>query len=101
FAGGWARALPHPRAARPRRPNEILNREGGVSDQVKSVQDVASPPIGRAASWIPAIRDRATSERFRPYLLVLILMAALAFPYLDHNEGDIDAAANALAFAML
>jgi len=72
-----------------------------VSDQVKSVQDVASPPIGRSASWIPAIRDRATSERFRPYLLVLILMAALAFPYLDRNEGDIDAAANALAFAML
>ena len=71
-----------------------------MSDQVKSVQDVA-PAIGRAASWIPAIRDRATSERFRPYLLVLILMAALAFPYLDRNEGDIDAAANALAFAML
>jgi len=72
-----------------------------VSDQVKPVQDVASPTIGRAASWIPAIRDRVTSERFRPYLLVLILMAALAFPYLDRNEGDIDAAANALAFAML
>jgi len=72
-----------------------------VSDQVKPVQDVASPAIGRAASWIPAIRDRATSERFRPYLLVLILMAALAFPYLDRNEGDIDAAANAVAFAML
>ena len=72
-----------------------------MSDQVKSVQDVASPAIGRAASWIPAIRDRAGSERFRPYLLVLILMAALAFPYLDRNEGDIDAAANALAFAML
>jgi branched-chain amino acid transport system permease protein len=72
-----------------------------VSDQVKPVQDVASPALGRAASWIPAIRDRATSERFRPYLLVLILMAALAFPYLDRNEGDIDAAANALAFAML
>ncbi|HTO61924.1 MAG TPA: branched-chain amino acid ABC transporter ATP-binding protein/permease [Bradyrhizobium sp.] len=72
-----------------------------MSDQVKPVQDVASPTIGRAASWIPAIRDRVTSERFRPYLLVLILMAALAFPYLDRNEGDIDAAANALAFAML
>ncbi|MBV8697365.1 MAG: ATP-binding cassette domain-containing protein [Bradyrhizobium sp.] len=72
-----------------------------MSDQVKPVQDVASPAIGRAASWIPAIRDRATSERFRPYLLVLILMAALAFPYLDRNEGDIDAAANAVAFAML
>jgi branched-chain amino acid transport system permease protein len=72
-----------------------------VSDQVKPVQDVASPAIGRSANWIPTIRDRVTSERFRPYLLVLIVMAALAFPYLDRNEGDIDAAANALAFAML
>src|SRR6516225_2351153 len=50
---------------------------------------------------IPAIRDRLRSEKFRPYLLAIILMAALAFPYLDRNEGDIDAAANALAFAML
>src|SRR5262249_12531960 len=50
---------------------------------------------------IPAIRDRVSSEKFRPYLLAIILMAALAFPYLDRNEGDIDAAANALAFAML
>src|SRR5215475_15773112 len=28
-------------------------------------------------------------------------MAALAFPYLDRNEGDIDAVANAFAYAML
>jgi branched-chain amino acid transport system permease protein len=51
--------------------------------------------------WISAIRDRVSSEQMRPYLLVFILMAALAFPYLDRNEGDIDAAANALAYAML
>jgi len=57
--------------------------------------------MGRLNSWIPAIRDRVKSEQFRPYLLVIILVAALAFPYLDRNEGDIDAAANALAFAML
>src|SRR6516225_5377463 len=50
---------------------------------------------------IPAIRDRLRSEKFRPYLLAIILMAALAFPYLDRNEGDIDAAANALSFAAL
>src|SRR5215470_10285611 len=50
---------------------------------------------------IPAIRDRVSSEKFRPYLLAIILMAALAFPYLDRNEGDIDAAANALSFAAL
>src|SRR5215470_9806450 len=50
---------------------------------------------------IPAIRDRVSSEKFRPYLLAIILMSALAFPYLDRNEGDIDAAANALSFAAL
>ncbi|HWX61005.1 branched-chain amino acid ABC transporter ATP-binding protein/permease [Bradyrhizobium sp.] len=68
---------------------------------VKSAQQVAAPAMGRLNSWIPAIRDRVKSEQFRPYLLVIILVAALAFPYLDRNEGDIDAAANALAFAML
>ena len=68
---------------------------------VKSAQQVAAPAIGRFNSWIPAIRDRVKSEQFRPYLLVILLVAALAFPYLDRNEGDIDAAANALAFAML
>ncbi|MBV9531491.1 MAG: hypothetical protein JO283_10595, partial [Bradyrhizobium sp.] len=55
----------------------------------------------RSHSLISAIRDRARSEQFRPYLLVIILLTALAFPYLDGNEGDIDAAANALAYAML
>jgi branched-chain amino acid transport system permease protein len=73
-----------------------------VSDsQVKPAQEVASQPLGRSQSFISAIRHRAKSEQFRPYLLVVILMAALAFPYLDGNEGDIDAAANALAYAML
>jgi branched-chain amino acid transport system permease protein len=73
-----------------------------VSDfHVKPAQEVATPAMGRLSGWIPAIRDRVRSEQFRPYLLVIILAAALAFPYLDSNEGDIDAAANALAFAML
>ena len=68
---------------------------------VKPVQQAASPALGCLTSWISAIRHRTGSEQFRPYLLVIILMAALAFPYLDGNEGDIDAAANALAYAML
>jgi branched-chain amino acid transport system permease protein len=69
--------------------------------QLERAQEVAPPAMGRSHSWIPAIRDRARSERFRPYLLAIILAAALAFPYLDGNEGDIDAAANAFAYAML
>ncbi len=62
-----------------------------------------TPPAAmiRLHSWIPAIRDRAKSERFRPWLYGLILLFALAFPYIDGNEGDIDSAANALAYAML
>ena len=57
--------------------------------------------LGRAHSWISAIRDRAKGEKFRPYLIGIILLAAIAFPYIDGNEGDIDAAANAFAYAML
>lgn len=57
--------------------------------------------LGRAHSWIPAIRDRAKGKKFRPYLIGIILLAAIAFPYIDGNEGDIDAAANAFAYAML
>ena len=72
-----------------------------MQDRLKPVHEAASPAIGRLQGMIPAIRDRLSSEKFRPYLLAIILMAALAFPYLDRNEGDIDAAANALAFAML
>src|SRR6185437_10184162 len=57
--------------------------------------------MGRLLGVIPAIRHLVSSEQFRPYLLTIVLIAALAFPYLDGNEGDIDAGANALAFAML
>lgn len=58
-------------------------------------------PVGRVLTRISAARAFARSERLRPYLLAIVLLAALAFPYLDGNEGDIDAAANALAYAML
>jgi branched-chain amino acid transport system permease protein len=57
--------------------------------------------MGRSHSWISVMRDLARSQQFRPYLLAVILVAAFAFPYLDGNEGDIDAAANGLAYAML
>ena len=69
--------------------------------QLEQAQEAAPPAMGRSHSWIPAIRDRAKSEPFRPYLLALLLMAALAFPLLDGNEGEIDAAANAYAYVML
>src|SRR6202044_2884859 len=86
-------------SAAQRRPN----RKGrGVPDpHLERAEEAAPPAMGRWHSWIPAIRDRARSEGFRPYLLVIILVAALGFPWIDGNEGDIDAAANALAYAML
>jgi branched-chain amino acid transport system permease protein len=68
---------------------------------LQPVEEAAPSAMGRSRSWIPAIRDRARRQQLRPYLLGIILMAALAFPYLDSNEGDIDAAANAFAYVML
>src|SRR5260370_10182262 len=41
-----------------------------------------------------------SNERQRAVALVL-LAAAIVFPFIDGNEGDIDAAANASAFAIL
>ena len=73
-----------------------------MADQhLERVQQAVLPAIGRSQSLVKAIRDRVGSEQFRPYLLAIIFVAALAFPYIDRNEGDIDAAANALAYAML
>jgi branched-chain amino acid transport system permease protein len=73
-----------------------------VPDPHLDPSQVAAPPaMGRSYSWIPAIKDGANSPRVRPYLLTAILAAALAFPYLDGNEGHIDAVANAFAYAML
>jgi branched-chain amino acid transport system permease protein len=73
-----------------------------VADQhLERAQEAVLPAMGPAHNWIQTIRDRVGSEQFRPYLLALILVAALAFPYIDRNEGDIDAAANALSYAML
>ena len=41
------------------------------------------------------------TETGRRILLGALLVLAFAFPYIDRNEGDIDAMANAFAFAML
>jgi ABC-type branched-subunit amino acid transport system ATPase component/ABC-type branched-subunit amino acid transport system permease subunit len=79
-----------------------------VPDSHLEPAEVAAPPsmgrpheLARGQSWIPAILDRAKSEKFRPYLIGIIILLALAFPLIDGNEGDIDAAANAFAYAML
>jgi branched-chain amino acid transport system permease protein len=72
-----------------------------ADQQLERAQEAVLPAMGPSHNWIQTIRDRVGSEQFRPYLLALIFVAALAFPYIDRNEGDIDAAANALSYAML
>ncbi len=56
-----------------------------------------APPIGR---MLPALRGWAT-PRTRSAGIACVLIAALLFPPVIQNDGDIDAAANALSFAAL
>src|SRR3984893_3346190 len=55
----------------------------------------------RARSFVAPLTERIGAAAGRRIGLAVIAVAALAFPFLDGNEGDIDAAANALAFATL
>ena len=64
--------------------------------------ETASPPaMGRGTSFIPSIWDRATGVAVRRSFIIAFLLIGAVLPLLDHNEGDIDAGANALAFAIL
>ena len=47
------------------------------------------------------LRAWSQTEKGRRILLGTLLLFAIAFPFIDRNEGDIDALANAFAFAML
>jgi branched-chain amino acid transport system permease protein len=49
------------------------------------------------AAW----RERVRSPAGRRWAVTAIAAAAFTFPLIDGNDGDIDAAANALAFAIL
>ena len=62
---------------------------------------MANTPIEQTRSLIPALWERLFSDEWRRAVLGAILVFAIAFPILDANEGDIDAAANAMAFAIL
>jgi len=56
--------------------------------------DAGKPPI---VPWRARVRDIIS----RPTSIAAIAAAAFAFPLIDRNDGDVDAAANALAFAIL
>jgi branched-chain amino acid transport system permease protein len=61
----------------------------------------APPAMGRGASFLPAIRDRARGMAGQRAFLLALLVLGIFFPLIDRNEGDIDAVTNALAFAIL
>jgi branched-chain amino acid transport system permease protein len=55
----------------------------------------------RASGSVAPLTERIGAAAGRRSGLALIALAALAFPLVNGNEGNIDAAANALAFATL
>ncbi len=69
--------------------------------QLQPSETVAPPAMGRGASFLPAIFDRARGQAGRRGFVVVLLVLGVLFPLIDGNEGDIDAAANALAYAIL
>src|SRR5271168_2182058 len=64
---------------------------------------LSDPPalMARGDSLISTIWKRAQSAIGRRVFVAVLLVAAALFPIVSGNEGDIDAAANALAFAIL
>ncbi|HVC50799.1 MAG TPA: branched-chain amino acid ABC transporter ATP-binding protein/permease [Stellaceae bacterium] len=62
-----------------------------MSDQVEEKADLLATPALRA--W--------ATPRFRSVGVACVLAGALLFPPLIRNDGDVDAAANALSFAAL
>jgi branched-chain amino acid transport system permease protein len=62
---------------------------------------VSPPHSQEPAGLLSALRARLAGMAGRRTFLIALLLFALVFPFIDGNEGDIDAAANALAFAIL
>jgi ABC-type branched-subunit amino acid transport system ATPase component/ABC-type branched-subunit amino acid transport system permease subunit len=69
----------------------------------RSAEEVrsASPQHSWPAKVLFTLRERLKGTAGRRAFLGALLLFALLFPLIDGNEGDIDAAANALAFAIL
>jgi len=60
-----------------------------------------APGLGVSNRIKPTIRERLQGTAGRRAFIVVLLVLGILFPLIDGNEGDIDAAANALAFAIL
>jgi len=66
-----------------------------------SLGNAASPDSERREGFLRSLRHRVQEVSGRRVFLVALLTLGVFFPLIDGNEGDIDAAANALAFATL
>src|SRR5246500_1457101 len=55
----------------------------------------------RARGLVAPLTERIGAVASRRIGLALIMLVAIVFPFVNGNEGNIDAAANALAFATL
>ena len=71
-----------------------------MTDQVEPKGVAIAEPASPIERALPALRGWATPQ-MRAAAIVLVLIAALLFPPAIRNDGDIDAAANALSFAAL
>jgi len=69
--------------------------------QLQPSETTAPAAMGSGSSFLPAIWERARGTAGRRAFLVVLFVVAVFFPLIDGNEGDIDAVANALAFAIL
>jgi branched-chain amino acid transport system permease protein len=73
-----------------------------VTDPPSDALPITATPETRAgAGLLRSLWERAKGNTGRRALLVALLLLGVLFPLIDGNEGDIDAAANALAFATL
>src|SRR5882757_8400427 len=62
---------------------------------------LVAPGHGVSNGIMPTIRERLQGTAERRAFIVVLLVLGILFPLIDGNEGDIDAVANALAFAIL
>ena len=62
---------------------------------------MTATPLDARKRPLDVWRERVRSPAGRRIAVAAIAVAAFAFPLIDRNDGDIDAVANALAFAIL